>query len=230
MADLMIGLLVVVFVLLGIRDGFARSFGGVVGFFIALFAAAGIIEFFANYSAIYKDYLNIATILTFIFIWLIVLIVLELLLGLALKTIITITVLGPVDRALGAAVGGAKGLLVVGLILQLMLSLPLPAGAKQGMSEAFMTKLSVSAYQWAFPIAKKMMPQINKTMKENIINKIHLEIGSEDDQEVLKNKLAEIEKAKSQLEAQLLKFTQTTSAAATGKGESKLNEILRSNR
>ncbi|MBU0630399.1 MAG: CvpA family protein [Candidatus Margulisbacteria bacterium] len=230
MADLIIGLFVVGFILLGVRDGFARSLGGVAAFFLALFAAAGVIEFFANYSAIYKDYLNIATILTFIFIWLIVLIVLELLLGLVLKTIVTITVLGPVDRALGAVVGGGRGMLVAGLILQLLLSLALPVGFKKDMSEAFMTKISVSAYQWAFPIAKRMVPQINKTMKENIINKLHIEVSNEDKPEELKKKLVEVEKAKLMLENQLLKLTRSTSAAAASKGVSTLNEILRSNR
>ncbi|MFA6170013.1 MAG: CvpA family protein [Candidatus Margulisiibacteriota bacterium] len=229
MADLIIGLLVVGFVFLGVRDGFARSLGGVITFFLALFASAAVIEFFSAYSPVYKDYLNIATVMTFIFVWLVTLVILELLLGLLLKRIITVTVLGPVDRVLGGIVGGGRGLLVLGLALQLALALAIPAAFKTAINEAFLAKLSISAYQWAFPLAKKTVPQINQTMRENIINKIHVEIGdlSQDNPDELKKKLVEVEKAKARLEKELLKFT-PESETAPKKGE--LNEILRNYR
>lgn len=230
MADLIIGLLVVAFVFLGVRDGLARSLGSVITFFLALFASAAVIEFFSAYSPVYKDYLNIATVLTFIFVWLVIMVVLELLLGLLLKRVITVTVLGPVDRVLGGIVGAGRGLLVLGLMLQLVLSLTLPAAFKAVINEAFLAKLSISAYQWAFPLAKKTVPQINQTMKENIINKIHVEVGdlSKESPDELTKKLAEVEQAKARLEKELLKYNKPESETAPKKGE--LNEILRNHR
>lgn len=229
MADLIIGLLVVGFVFLGVRDGLAKSLGGVITFFLALFASAAVIEFFSAYSPVYKDYLNLATVLTFVFVWLVVLIILELLLGLLLKKVIAVTVLGPVDRVLGGIVGGGRGLLVLGLVLQLMLSLAVPAAFKTAINGAFLSKLSISAYQWAFPLAKKTVPQINQTMQENIINKIHVEVGdiSKDSPDELNKKLIEVEKAKAQLEKELLKYNKPESETAPKKGE---HEILRNHR
>jgi uncharacterized membrane protein required for colicin V production len=175
MLDVIVGIAIACFVILGAREGIAKALGSVILVFAALFLATRTIDFFAQGAEQFKDPNFLGTIIIFFLVWLLSYLVLDLILNLLFRRAIKIIVLGPLDMVGGLFIGGFKGVLICGIILQLVLALPISADSKKYISGAKLSGLSISVYQWAYPQAKRLAPKIGNLMKIDILEEMNKE-------------------------------------------------------
>jgi uncharacterized membrane protein required for colicin V production len=176
MVDLIVGVIVFLFFLLGLREGIVKSLLSVGAVFVSLFLAANALNYLANQAPQFADPKYIWTTVVFMLVAAISYLILDLILTLLLKKIITVTVLGPVDKIGGFFVGGFKGLLICGVALQLVLALPISAETRKLVKESKLSLLSISIYEWAFPQAKKIAPQLVNFIKMDLTKEVdHVE-------------------------------------------------------
>ena len=180
MLNLIVGIAIFLFIFLGLREGIVKSLGSVALVFVALFLASGTLNFLAKGTPQFGDPNFLWTTIVFLLIWALSYIVLDLLLTLLFKKVIKIVILGPLDRAGGLLIGGFKGLLICGIILQLVLYLPISQASKKKITESVLSRFSISVYHWAYPYAKKIAPVVDKLIKGKVTIKVEKpEHGSE---------------------------------------------------
>lgn len=187
MLDVVVGIVIFLFVFLGLREGIAKSLSSVAAVFVSLFVATGVVGLIAKGAPQFSDPKYLGAIIVFLVIWIVSYIVLDLLLTLILRKVVKIIFLGPVDNVGGAIVGGFKGMLICGIALQLALAMPLEASSKKAITQSFLSRYSIYVYQRTYPFAKKMAPVVSKFMNDNLIDKIG-------QQENLKEKTKDLEK------------------------------------
>jgi membrane protein required for colicin V production len=172
MLDIAVGIFILLFAYLGAREGVAKSLASIIVVFVALFLAGSALIFLGRTAPEFNNPDYLGAVIVFFLSFTIAFVLLDLILSIILKKIISIVVLGPVDKVVGAVVGSLKGLLIVGILLQLALGLPIPTVSRQAIKEALLSKLAIASYQWAYPEAKRLAPAVNSFMKENILDRI----------------------------------------------------------
>jgi membrane protein required for colicin V production len=128
-------LIILFFFIDGIRRGLLRAIFEIIGIIAAFFCAYYFGHYIAAELAGSVRISYAALLYFFAFIVFLAVIVVFHLLGLLLQKIVSATVLGPVDRLGGAALGAVKGVLVVSLLLVILAWLPLPRGFKDEVRE-----------------------------------------------------------------------------------------------
>ncbi len=161
MIDIIVGIAVFLFIVLGLREGLVKSLVSVGIVFGALFIAAYALTYLSKEAPQFGDPNYLGTTLVFLLAWVLSYLVLDLLVTLLLKRIMTIIVLGPFDTVGGLLVGGFKGLLICGVLLQLVLALPISEDVRGMIKESNLSRFSISVYHWAFPYAKKLAPKLS---------------------------------------------------------------------
>lgn len=165
MVDIIIGIFILLFLYLGLRDGIIKSLFSIILVFIALFLATAAIGSYANPN-------NPGSVFFFIIIWAVIFVLVDFILNLLLRKIISITVLGPVDKVAGAALGVFKGVLIAGIILQVNFCFPIDASTKKLIAEARLTKISIAVYEWAYPFARKWSHYLGPVGKANFMEEV----------------------------------------------------------
>ncbi len=192
MLDLIVGIVIVCFALLGIREGIAKSLGSVVLLFAAVFLATGAVNLLAQSNPQFNDPNFLAATIIFLLVWSLSFILLDLLLLIIFKKVITIIILGPFDKVGGLLVGGFKGALICGLILQLILYFPISDSSKEKISKSALSRFSIAAYNWIYPYARKVAPGIQDFIKKSLEEKTkEMEKMKEDKGEKAKKLLKE---------------------------------------
>ena len=134
MLDVIVGIVICCFFLLGLYEGIAKSLGSVALAFFSLFLATSTVNFLAGGAPQFSDPRFLGTAVIFLLVFVVTYILFDILLTILLKRIIMIVILGPLDKVGGALVGGFKGLLICGIILQLTLYFPISAATKINIS------------------------------------------------------------------------------------------------
>jgi uncharacterized membrane protein required for colicin V production len=178
MVDVIVGLFIIVFLYFGFREGFAKTLGSIVMLFLALYAATAALAGLASTSAEFGNPKSLLTILTFFVIWLVLYVVLDLILKIVLKLLISIKILGPADQIIGLALGGIKGLLLAGIILQIILAFPLSSEVKKNILNAIPARFSIATFQYVYPEAKKLAPYLDKFIKSENKGTLMDELGT----------------------------------------------------
>ncbi|MBU0501929.1 MAG: CvpA family protein [bacterium] len=164
MVEIIIAIVVLIFIALGLREGMVKALSSVAAVFASLFfatatlASIGLIESRA-----------VSTVILFLFLFFISYVILDLLLTLMFKKIISVTVLGPVDKVGGVVLGGIKGLLICGIVLQVLLYLPIKVENRTMMEESYLAKLSIAICQWSYPYIKNVRPEITDFVKGDYV-------------------------------------------------------------
>lgn len=171
MLDLIVGIVIVCFAILGIREGIAKSLGSVALIFVAVFLATGAVNLLAQGNTQFSDPNFLAATVIFLFVWLISFILFDLILLVILKKVVTIVILGPFDRLGGLLLGGFKGALICGLILQLVLYFPISGGSKEKISRSSLSRFSMATYNWAYSFARRVTPGIRDFMRKSLEEK-----------------------------------------------------------
>ncbi|MDD4179545.1 MAG: CvpA family protein [Candidatus Margulisbacteria bacterium] len=172
MVDIIIAVFVLLFLYLGYREGLAKTAGTIILAFVALFVATTALTLLAKASPELSNPANCAGLQIFFGLWFITYIILDVILGLLLRKIVTVTILGPIDKFAGLALGGFKGMLIAGIILQLYFCFPLAETTKKTIADSSMTKLSIMTYHWAYPYAKRWSKYLGEFGRENMLEKV----------------------------------------------------------
>jgi membrane protein required for colicin V production len=202
MLDLVVGIAVLAFILLGMREGLIKALGGVAAVFAALFLATGALGHLSQQSPKLSDPNNLGASVIFLLVWTLSYILLEFLLSILFKKIVRIVVLGQLDRVGGMVVGGFKGLLVCGLIFDLALFSPMSPAVKKLINESKGPEISMRVYRWAYPFAKKVVPQVQNFWEDKI--KSSPELAEKAKSETL-NKVDQAKKSQEERIMKLLK-------------------------
>lgn len=128
--DILIGIIVLVFFVSGIKKGLIRQVLEVVGIIAAFIGAFYLAHRLAVYlepriGGSYQISLVVAALAIFIGI-----IIGFHFAGVAIRRILKMTVLGSFDSVMGGVLGAVKGILISSLLLIILFALPLPAGVK----------------------------------------------------------------------------------------------------
>lgn len=190
MLDLILGIAILVFVVLGLREGIVKALGSLALVFVALFLASGAISLLSKGDPRLTDPNFLSATVTFLIVWSISYLFLDLILTVFLKKIVTIIILGPIDKIGGIFIGGFKGLVICGIILQLVLYMPLSSQWKIRIQTSDLARLCIDVYQLTYPYAQKIAPMTKDTMKYNLI-KSTVDVS---DKQAVKKKAEQIEK------------------------------------
>src|SRR3989338_10749041 len=106
MLDVVIGIVISLFVVLGMREGAAKALSSLAAVFVALFLATASLKVIGQSAPQFCDPNNASATAAFLAIWLTSFIALDLGLSFLLRKIIIISVLGPIDKFGGLAIGG----------------------------------------------------------------------------------------------------------------------------
>ena len=131
MLDVIVGIIICVFFLLGLYEGIVKSLGSVALAFFSLYLAKSTIGFLAKGASQFSDPSFLGTAVIFLVVFVVTYGLLDLLLNIILKKIIMVVVLGPLDKVGGFMIGGFKGMLICGIVLQMMLYFPVSAQTKK---------------------------------------------------------------------------------------------------
>jgi len=175
MLEVVIGIIIFAFILLGAREGLVKSLASTALVFFSLFLATYVIESLTKNSPQYSDPNFSGTIILFFIIWIVSFIVTDILLTILLRKVIKVVVLGPIDMAGGLVVGGFKGLLISSIVFQLALALPFSAPNKKAILDSTFVGVSFQAYQWAYPYVRQVTPKLGKlgvVMNTNLMEEI----------------------------------------------------------
>lgn len=173
MLDVAVGIVVFLFLLLGFREGIVKSLCSVAVVFISLFFASSVLSFLAKAEPRFAEPSFMGAVIVFLLVWTISFVAMDLLLTLLFKKIINVIILGPVDKVGGTLIGGLKGFLICGIVLQLFMALPVLSEMKNDFKQRPLSRFSIAVYQWSYTYAKKLVPMINNlNQKENIVEKI----------------------------------------------------------
>lgn len=168
MLDLIVGIAILGFAFIGLREGLAKSLGGLVLVFVAFFLATATVNFLAKGAPQFNDPNYLGATLVFLVVWAVSYVLLDLLLLIVLKKIITIVVLGPFDKVGGVIIGGFKGIVICGIILQLVLYFPTSREFKARIKQSELSRFAIATYHWVYPFAKRVAPGVSDFMKKNL--------------------------------------------------------------
>jgi uncharacterized membrane protein required for colicin V production len=185
MLDIIVGIIVLLFVFLGSREGIVKSLGSVAVVFISLFLAGAALNFLAQSNSQFADPEYLAASIIFLLVFVLSYLLLDFLLNLLFKKVVHIVILGSVDKIGGLLIGGVKGFLICGIVLQMMFSFPISDATKNAIRESMLSKFSMSLYQWAYPYAKQINPKVTEFMNNSLVDKINQkEIAEPIDKEI----------------------------------------------
>jgi uncharacterized membrane protein required for colicin V production len=178
MLDVAVGIVVFLFVALSLREGLAKSLFSLAAVFVALFLASAALTLLARGDARLADPKNAAAVILFLLVWAVSYLLIDLLLTLLLRKVVQITVLGPADRVGAVLVGGFKGTLICGIILQLVLAFPLSATVRDDILNKPLSRFTIAVYHWAYPYAQRLAPIVQGLMEQNLVNKVGEQQGA----------------------------------------------------
>jgi uncharacterized membrane protein required for colicin V production len=209
MFDLVVGIVVLVFIALGLWQGLVKTLASVVAIFAALFAASSTLGFLAGGAPQFNDPNNLGALVLFILISTLCYILLDLFLLLLFRKIITITVLGALDRVGGFIAGWLRGMLICGVVLQLALYFPFPESYRRRVTNSPLARFSIALFHWTAPLAERFMPISGEWMKQSPVGELKgedvLKETGEAARKALPEKYEDIKKTQEQKIKELLK-------------------------
>ena len=170
--DIVIGVAILVFVILGLREGAVKAALSLILLFLSVFLATSFLDFLGKGLAQFNNPHYLGSIVVFLAVAGIFFLFFDFVLTVLFNKVICITILGPVDRVVGVLVGGFKGVLICGIVFQSILNLPLSSQNKQHLADSRLLRFTIQAYQRAHPYAKKVFPMLNEFMQENVLEKV----------------------------------------------------------
>lgn len=159
--DIICAVAVVFLAVLGLRAGFLSSLLSVVLAYFTIFFSAGAARFSSGGSAFLSLNQQLFYAAIFFFLFLIIYIIGEFVIW-ALKKIISVRLMGPLDPIAAAILGGFKAFLIMGVFFSLAASFPLSSGMREIVAKSHFQKLSINIYQRTYPFAQAAIPKITR--------------------------------------------------------------------
>ncbi len=161
--DIVIAVITGFFIIRGLFRGFIKEFFSIIGVFVGYFAAA---RYYAGIASLAPDdIINPAyvPIISFLCIFTIIYIIISVL-GVIIKYLLKITILGWVDRLFGALSGTVKGILIAAVLLVALVTF-LPSDAPLIVRSHLAPYLVSTTEKMALVLPKEMRFQFESNLK-----------------------------------------------------------------
>jgi len=156
------------FFLLGANSGFLRSALSTMGVYLEIFLAQLITPVLIQAATILTaQEVKTGYVVIFFSIFGLILLIVEL--GLTiLKNIVNITVLGHADRILGALVSIFKALLITGMIIEVISTMPLTEQQIKYINQSYLKEFAVNIFKRTYPLAIDAAQKTSKVILEKL--------------------------------------------------------------
>jgi len=172
MINFIIALALLGFMVFGFREGITKAIVSILLVFFCLFLATGVVNFLGQSSPEFNRTDYFAATVTFLIVFVVSYGILDLILTIVLRKVITIIILGPFDRVGGIFFGTFKGLIILGVLLQLVINFPIATATKQSIINGPSSRFCIATYHWFYPYVLKLAPPIREQMNDNLVQKI----------------------------------------------------------
>lgn len=171
--DLFILAGVAFFFLLGMNSGFLRSTLSTLGVYLEIFLAQLAAPLLIQAATILTTQeTKTGYVVIFFSIFFLAFLIVELILTI-LRNIINITILGHADRILGALVSIFKALVIAGMMIEIISTMPLTEQQIKYMNQSFLKESAVNIFKKTYPLA---IDTAKKTSEE-IMKKLNIEVA-----------------------------------------------------
>lgn len=162
-------ILLALFTYHGSQRGIVRSVLDIFAVLLAIFSAAQIYKILSTTILPFlKTSENVGYVFTFAVVWIAVYLALDILIS-AVQKLVKVSFLGIVERLGGGALGFVKGILVTGIIIQLLSISPLSPGALESIKNSMASKLTLSTLRQTYSKTFGLFPKIDFFIRERII-------------------------------------------------------------
>lgn len=145
----------------GIRRGLIRSIFDVLAMLVAVFVA---MAWYKNLAFMLAPYLKIpemmANVLSFTVCWIIVFYAVQLV-GTTVHKVLGRSFFAPINILGGGLLGLGKGLIIIGIVINLVIVFPLPTAISAELSNSV-------AVEWILPVIGQLYASVFKVMPENV--------------------------------------------------------------
>ena len=153
----------------GTSRGIARTILDIIAVLLAIFASAQIYNLISvNFLPILKTSGNLGYVIAFAVVWIAVYLALDILIS-AVQKFVKIQFLPVVEGLGGAVLGFVKGVLIAGIIVQLLMLSPISTVTMENIKGSMTSRLTLPALRETYSKAFALFPKIDFFIRERII-------------------------------------------------------------
>jgi len=154
--DIWVGLAALLFIAFGFLSGFMRSFLSLFWTYLCIYLATNLApSIIAVFSVLSVEESSIGKVIMILGIFAGVYLIGEILLFM-LKNLVSIQILGPLDKVLGALVTAFKVLIIVGFVFEIILTLPLDENQIRDINSTISKQWGQQVFKISYPLAVSM--------------------------------------------------------------------------
>lgn len=166
--DLWIGLAVTIFAFIGLKTGIFHTLASIILVYISTYFASFLAPLLAGaFTFLLVEEKSAGTVVLFVVVFLLVYLLGEFLLA-VLKNIIKVTILGPLDRSGGFILGVFKGMLIVAVAFEIMMTLPLSEESLNAINRSMLRKWATQIFKTTYPLTLVYAPKVKDFFAERI--------------------------------------------------------------
>jgi len=154
--DLWIGLAALLFIAFGFISGFMRSFLSLLWTYLCIYISTNFApSIIAVFSVLSVEESQIGKVILILGVYAVGYLIGELFLFM-LKNLVSVSILGPMDKFLGALVTAFKVLIIVGFAFEIILTLPLNESQLRDINSAISKQWGQQVFKMSYPLAVSM--------------------------------------------------------------------------
>jgi uncharacterized membrane protein required for colicin V production len=154
--DLWVGLAALVFIAFGFLSGFMRSFLSLLWTYLCIYLATNFApSIIAVFSVLSVEESSIGKVIMILGVYAVGYLIGEVFLFM-LKNLVSVSILGPLDKVLGALVTAFKVLIIVGFVFEVVLTLPLDENALRNINSTISKQWGQQVFKISYPLAVSM--------------------------------------------------------------------------
>lgn len=170
--DILLGIFILFFGLLGYFSGFLRSFLGIIIVLLSVYLSSNFSHAILSSFGFLGDASKNSYPILFLFLFLLLYFLGEIILSL-LKRIIKVVILGPLDGICGMLASGIRGVLLLGVIFQIILKLPISSSWRALISDSIIIGFSQEILLKLYPFVVSKMPEVESFFKEKFADTVN---------------------------------------------------------
>jgi len=154
--DIWVGLAALLFIAFGFLSGFMRSFLSLLWTYLCIYLATNFApSIIAVFSVLSVEESSIGKVIMILGVYAVGYLIGEVFLFM-LKNLVSIQILGPLDKVLGALVTAFKVLIIVGFVFEIILTLPLDENQIRDINSTISKQWGQQVFKISYPLAVSM--------------------------------------------------------------------------
>jgi uncharacterized membrane protein required for colicin V production len=170
--DIFLAIFILFYGLLGYVSGFLRSFLGIVVVLLSIYLSSNFSHVVLSSFGFLGEASKSAYPVLFLFLFLLLYLLGEILLSFV-KRVIKVVILGPLDGLCGMIASGIRGILLLGVIFQIILKLPISSAFRAVISDSIIIGYSQEILVRVYPFVVSKMPEVETFFKEKFADTVN---------------------------------------------------------